>query len=72
MNLKPRIVVLGTLGSLGSGKAVGVVGTRIVKGRLAMLLKELVSLKYLMQIGGVRLLLHRAARRAAQRSIHPK
>jgi NADH dehydrogenase len=64
--------IRGTLVSLGSGKAVGVVGTRFVKGRLAMLMKELVSLKYLLQIGGLRLLLHRAARSATQKSAHPK
>jgi hypothetical protein len=41
---------------------------RPIKGRLAKLLKELVSLKYLLQIGGLQLLLHRAAHSRAHKT----
>ncbi len=47
----------GTVASLGKGEAVGVVGTRKIKGGTAALMKKLIDLRYIYMIGGIPLVL---------------
>ncbi|PYI55247.1 NAD(P)/FAD-dependent oxidoreductase [Paenibacillus flagellatus] len=49
----------GTVASLGKGAAVGVVGSRILYGYVASLLKKLIDMRYLYLIGGIPLVLRK-------------
>jgi len=48
----------GAVISLGRGEAVAVIGRLRFFGRLAYLLKSLITMKYLYSIGGLRLLIY--------------
>ncbi|MEI7025466.1 NAD(P)/FAD-dependent oxidoreductase [Paenibacillus sp. y28] len=47
----------GTVASLGKGEAIGLVGTKKMKGYTAYLMKKLIDLRYLYIIGGITLVL---------------
>jgi NADH dehydrogenase len=54
-----KYVNKGTVASLGKREAVGMVGTRKVKGNKAALLKKLVDMRYLYIIGGIPLVIRK-------------
>jgi NADH dehydrogenase len=56
-----RYIHRGTVASLGKGEAIGSFGKYRVKGFPAAILKKIVDGRYLYKIGGVRLLLRKAA-----------
>ncbi len=47
----------GIIASLGKGEAIGVVGTRKLKGFIAAVLKKVVEIRYLYKIGGIPLVI---------------
>ncbi len=47
----------GIIASLGKGEAIGVVGTRKLKGFIAAMLKKVVEIRYLYKIGGIPLVI---------------
>jgi len=47
----------GVVASLGKGEAIGIVGSRKIKGGSAALMKKLVDMRYLYTIGGIPLVL---------------
>lgn len=47
----------GTVASLGRGEAIGIIGTRKVKGYFAYIMKRLIEIRYLYHIGGILLVL---------------
>ena len=49
----------GTVASLGRGEAIGIVGTKKVKGGAAALMKKLIDLRYLYIIGGLPLVIRK-------------
>lgn len=55
---KPSIK--GTVASLGKGEAIGIVGTRKLKGGTAALMKKIIDMRYLYIIGGIPLVLKKA------------
>ncbi|NBI28866.1 NAD(P)/FAD-dependent oxidoreductase [Chengkuizengella marina] len=52
---KPEIK--GTVASLGKGEAIGVVGERKIKGYTAAVMKKIIDIRYLYNIGGISLVL---------------
>ncbi|MFK7694621.1 NAD(P)/FAD-dependent oxidoreductase [Paenibacillus sp. HJGM_3] len=54
---KPSIK--GTVASLGKGEAIGVVGSRKLKGGTAAIMKKLIDMRYLYTIGGIPLVLRK-------------
>jgi NADH:ubiquinone reductase (H+-translocating) len=49
----------GTVASLGKGEAIGVIGTRKIKGFVAAFMKKVIDMRYLFIIGGVGLVLRK-------------
>lgn len=49
----------GTVASLGKGEAIGVIGTRKIKGFFAAFMKKVIDIRYLFIIGGVGLVLRK-------------
>ncbi|NHN30381.1 NAD(P)/FAD-dependent oxidoreductase [Paenibacillus agricola] len=47
----------GTVASLGRGEAIGIVGSRKVKGGMAAIMKKVIDMRYLYMIGGIPLVL---------------
>ncbi|RTE08818.1 NAD(P)/FAD-dependent oxidoreductase [Paenibacillus whitsoniae] len=49
----------GTVASLGKGQAIGIVGSRKLKGNVAALMKKVVDMRYLYIIGGIPLVIRK-------------
>ncbi|PZE21312.1 NAD(P)/FAD-dependent oxidoreductase [Paenibacillus xerothermodurans] len=49
----------GTVASLGRGEAIGIVGTRKIKGSVAAVMKKVIDVRYLYTIGGLPLVLRK-------------
>ncbi|MNG05973.1 NADH dehydrogenase-like protein [compost metagenome] len=49
----------GTVASLGKGQAIGIVGSRKLKGNVAAMMKKVVDMRYLYIIGGIPLVIRK-------------
>ncbi|MNC83697.1 NADH dehydrogenase-like protein [compost metagenome] len=52
-----KFINRGIIASLGKGEAIGVVGTKKLKGFIAAMLKKVVEIRYLYKIGGIPLVI---------------